>query len=81
MHSTWNITLLVRQFELSLDCTSQFNFIIYVVFILSVICLISISVSRKQKFQNAENNYVSSVRKSRTPHTAEHQQNYGYYRH
>jgi hypothetical protein len=51
------------------------------VFILSVFFLISVSVSRKQGFQNAENNYVSSVHKSHTPHIAEHQQNYGYYRH
>jgi len=42
-------------------------------FILSVICLISISVSRKQRFQNPENNYVPSVHKSHTPHTAENQ--------
>ena len=80
MLSTWNITLLVRQEELSHYCNSQCNFIIHVMFIRSVICLISVSVSRKQRFQKAENNYVSSVHKSHTPRTAEHQQNYGYYR-
>jgi len=70
----------MRQVGFSNDYTSQCNFVIHVVFIRSVICLISVSVSHKQRFQNAENNYVFSVHKSHTPLIAKHQQNYGYFR-